>query len=154
MFNLDFSKDTATNSYDPIEAGEYLVSCVKAEVKQTKDGQGAYVACEFRIQEGNHEGRKLFQNFTVANKSEKAVQIGRGQIKSFLLASGSKTFDMKDITDMCGKICIAKVGIEKSDGYADRNKITSFKSPTTTVTNMASSSSMTTTPKKPNPFGI
>lgn len=155
MFNLNFEKDEATSTtYQPLEAGEYLVACVEAEMKQTKDGNGAYIACQFQIQEGKHEGRKVFQNFTIANQSEKATQIGRGQIKSFLIASGAKTFNLATPSDMCGKVCIAKVAIEKSEQYGDKNKITSFKATTTTTVNQSvPSSSMTSTPtKKANPF--
>ena len=146
--NLDFTNDQATTgTYEPLPKGEYNVSCIEAEVKSTKDNTGSYISTVFRINEGSHEGRKLFQNFTLTNKNDKAVQIGRGQLKSFMAAAKAKSFNLSSITDLCGMQAIAKVDIEKSDQYGDRNKITSFKENST-----AAVSSVKSTTAKANPF--
>ena len=127
MNELDFSNDKTVGTYEVLPNGEYTVACTDAIVKTTKTGNGSYINAEFTIREGNHEGRKLFQNFTLTNPNETAVNIGRGQIKSFLIASGATSFTLKSVSDLCGKTAIAKVAIEKSEEYGDRNKITSFR---------------------------
>lgn len=129
--NLNFTTDKATGgTYEPLPIGQYIVAITNAEVKATKDGNGSYINAEFTVKSGEHEGRKLFQNFTLSNQNQQAVDIGRGQIKALLIASGATDFRLKSVNDLCGKVVTAKVGIETSEQYGSRNKITSFSAAT------------------------
>lgn len=129
--NLDFTADKQTNSnFEPIPQGMYLVACTNAETKTTKAGNGTYINAEFTVKAGEYEGRKVFQTFTLSNQNQQAVDIGRGQIKALLIASGATDFRLKSVNDLCGKVVTAKVGIETSEQYGARNKITSFSAAT------------------------
>ena len=48
----------------------------RAEVRDASNGNGTYLLAVFEILEGEHRGRKIFQNVTLQNASQQAVEIG------------------------------------------------------------------------------
>ena len=84
------------SGYDPIPTGEYLFEVVDLELKETnkkRDGEakkGTYVNAHYAVSPTNmHYGnRRVFDIFNIENDSEKAEQIGRGQFRAFLRATG------------------------------------------------------------------
>jgi hypothetical protein len=149
---FDFTNDEAKGNFEVLPKGDYLVACTEAEVKTTKDGSGTFIKAQFTVKAGPYEARKIFQNFNLTNRNEKAVQIGRGQIKGFLLAAGATNFKLDNVTDLCGKIAIAKVDIEESTQYGDKNKITSFKPVSRENATVHSSMNSSSKEKTANPF--
>lgn len=114
----------------PIPAGDYILELVDREFKPTKDGTGAMMSCQFKVSEGGFEGRRVFANFNIKNKSEQAQRIGLGQVKGFCAAAGVSWEDARaDSSILIGRPCLATVGLSKTtDQYPDpRNEIKAFK---------------------------
>lgn len=114
-------------SFDPIPKGKYLLRCVEAKLRDTKDGEGKYINCQFKVDEGEMANRRVFHIFNIANPSSEAERIGKAQLKAFLI--GAAYFDpddLKSLDDLIGLKCNCIVGLEKSSQYGDKNKITSF----------------------------
>ena len=66
--------------------GTYQVAVSKAEVKPTKTPGGEYIAVEYTVISGLHNGRKLFDQFNIKNANPQAVQIGLSQLKTLMKA--------------------------------------------------------------------
>lgn len=124
--SIDLSNVEDT-SFETIPPGEYKVSVEKAEIKPTKAGTGEYLKVEFVILDGEHAQWKLWHNFNVKNPNEKAVQIGKQQLKSFLIAAGyADPTKMTDVATLSGLQCLVVTKIRKSEGYPDAAEIKTF----------------------------
>jgi hypothetical protein len=113
------------NDFQIMAEGEYTLKATDAELKETKKGDGAYLAVTFEVTKGEHTGRKVWQNFNIHNPSEKAQQIGREQVAAWGRAAGKP--NAQDSDELMERNFQAKLGIEKgTGGYNDKNIIKSF----------------------------
>lgn len=111
------------NSSSVVPEGEYGCVMVKSEVKETKNGDGRYLNCEFKIIAGKHQNRTLFHMFNMWLASEKANEIGRGQFSEMCRAVEKGT--VQDSEELHSIPFIAKVKVH-SDSYGEKNKIVKF----------------------------
>ena len=119
--------DTPTDFAIIPEGTEVKLKCTEAEDKETSSG-GEMVAATFVIVEGEHKGRKIWQNFNMVNKSEKAQNFGRRMIAGWARACGKP--NAKNTDELLEKPFWAKLGIEKGTGqYKDKNTIASYLMP-------------------------
>lgn len=128
--NLD---NVEATKFDPIPVGIYELRCTQMEMKDTKSGDGSYLACTFTVQGPTHEGRLIFSNFNLINKNQTTVEIALRDIKAWMEACGLPTggeLTMARINALEGKKFQAKVGIEKdkSGQFDDKNRIARFLS--------------------------
>ena len=124
-FDLSDVEVSERNEFEVMPKGEYSLKAAKADVKVTKDSEGSYLSVEFEIARGNYTGRKIWQNFTINNRSEKAQKIGREQIAGWARACGKP--NAKDTDELIECVFNARVDVEKGqNGYPDKNKIVSF----------------------------
>ncbi|TQV76648.1 DUF669 domain-containing protein [Aliikangiella marina] len=117
--------------FDVVPPNEYPMQAVDVTLKTTNDGTGKYINVQFEIVDGEQAGRKIFQMFNIKNKSAKAVQIGVGELKSWIKACGyepSGQLLFSSVTALEGQVFVGKVGIQKQEGYDDKNTIKAFKS--------------------------
>lgn len=121
MLDLDLSK--VEESGGDIAPGEYVVTVKKAEVKDTKAGDGQYINVMF-VAKG---GGAIFHMFNIKNKNEKATQIGLGQLKTFLKVSGLDPTRLSDVSTLEGASCVVRVALQKDQEGNERPRITSFK---------------------------
>lgn len=133
MLNMDLT-DTKESSFEPLQPGNYEVTCTKATVKDTRLG-GQMVAIELTVTSEVGEGKKLFHNFNVENQNAEATRIGKEQLKSFLKhASHPNPNLLQDVNELCGLKCVAHVTLEKTDDYGDQNRVKYFKAIATSAT--------------------
>jgi hypothetical protein len=126
MFDFNLDEIEAANSVVP--KGTYLVQVEKAELSDTKSG-GQMIKVQFNIVGEVQNGRKLFEQYNIANENPVAVQIGLWKIKGLVVASGANLSKFQSPDQLIGLECLAAVK-EVSDDYGDKNEITSFKKPT------------------------
>jgi len=128
-FGFETSEFEGTsNTFEIMPEGEYTLKATEAELKETKKGDGAYLAVTFEVVKGAHAGRKVWQNFNIHNPSEKAQQIGREQIAGWGKAAGKP--NAQDSDELLERNFQAKLGIEKgTGGYSDKNLIKAFLTP-------------------------
>ncbi len=111
--------------FDPIPAGEYVVAIVDSEQKQTSSGNGSYLKLAFQVLEGQHKGRKLFENLNLDNPNAQAVQIARGTLSSICRATG--VMEPKDSVELHNIPILAKVGMRKREDTGEmQNRITKY----------------------------
>lgn len=114
-----------TGSFDPIPAGQYDATITRADLKPTKDGSGQMIAVRFDITGPTHQGRVVFSNLNIRNKSPKAEEIGRQQLGDIMRAIGLPS--VQDTDQLIGNAIKIKVEIEKKEGYEARNVVKAFK---------------------------
>jgi hypothetical protein len=112
------------SSFDPIPEAKYPFEIHGAEVKKTKDGHGKYISLQCAVLGGPYNARIIFSSITLKNANEKAVEIGQQQLGSLLRAAGLAV--LKDTDQLLGKRFEGKVKIKKSQGYDDKNEISSY----------------------------
>ena len=124
----DFSVDSLPEgrSYDLIPEGWYQASIVKADLIPTKDNSGKYIALRLDIIAPTHQGRCIFSNVNIRNKSAVAEQIGRQQLGEIMRAIGLQKCNDTDL--LIGGNLEAKVVIKQAEGqYEARNEIKGYR---------------------------
>lgn len=111
-------------SYELLPEGEYTLKAIDAEEKETSTG-GEMIVAKFEVVGGKHDGRWIWMNFNVKNRSETAQRIGRQQLVAWAYACGKP--DADDTDKLLDKRFNAIVGIQKgTGGYKDSNTIKQF----------------------------
>jgi DNA repair protein RadD len=112
------------SSWELIPVGEYSASIVEIGVMQPQSGNGYYIALTWKIDEGEFDGRQIWQRITFVHSSEQAQAIGRKQLKDLTVACGV-TEHIENVDIFLFKRCKIKVGVErdKAGVYDDKNKV-------------------------------
>ena len=128
MANFGFSTEdyqASDNEFTVMPKGEYRLRATEAEAKDTKKGDGQYLAVTFEVHSGEFKGRKIWQNFNINNPSDKAQAIGREQVAGWARAAGKP--NARDSDDLIDRPFNCVLDIEKgTGGYSDKNFIKSF----------------------------
>ena len=123
-----FTPDEAeSNPFEPIEPGWYVAEIVKSELKTTKDKTGKYISFTFKILEGEHEGRLMYTNLNIVNKSDIAVKIARSDLKAICEAVGH-TGELDDTDDLHNSEMAIKVSKKpETSRWPAKNEIKAYK---------------------------
>ena len=108
--------------YSAMPAGVYPVVLEKTEGKNTKSGQGWYVAFTFVIVDGKFKGRKLWDNVNFCNPNEDCVKMAHKTLGEMCRAMGVKKVE-RDTDELVGLTCLARVKVKE-----DRNEIAEYLS--------------------------
>ena len=122
--NLEDLPESTSGEFTPLPAGWYSATINKAELKPTKDGTGQYIAIRYDITGPTHQGRVVFGNVNIRNKSEKAEEIGRAQLGDIMRSVGLK--QVSDTDQLVGGSLQIKLEI-KTDDYGTKNEVKGFK---------------------------
>lgn len=113
-------------NYEPLPEGWYTAHITGAELKDTKAGNGQYIAVRYDITGPTHEGRVVFGNINIRNPNPKAEEIGHQQLGDLMRAIGLSK--VTDTDQLIGGQCGIKLKIRKSEEYGDSNDVSGFKS--------------------------
>lgn len=89
MPTIDFDLndyELKTNSFEPLPKGVYTAAVVDSGMCVTKAGNGEYIKLEMNILEGEHTGRRIWENLNVYNANPKAEEIARGNLRALFRA--------------------------------------------------------------------
>lgn len=121
----DLPESNNTGEYQPLPAGWYSATINKAELKPTKDGTGQYIAIRYDITGPTHQGRVVFGNLNIKNKSAKAEEIGRAQLGDIMRALGLR--QVSDTDQLVGGTLQIKLDVKTDEQYGTRNEVKAFK---------------------------
>jgi hypothetical protein len=112
---------------DPIPAGWYKAMMDESEMKPTKNGDGAYLACRFVILEGQYQGRKVFTNLNLRNANAQAQEIAFKQLSA--IAHAVNILQVGDSSQLHNIPMQIKLKIRKDESgqYEDQNEIVNWK---------------------------
>lgn len=124
----------STGVPEPVPPGEYLMQVDANELVPTKDGTGMMLKATLVIVSGEFEGRKIFPQYNVRNKSAQAQTIGIGELKALAAACGVDWEVARTDTDsLLYKPFRANVGFEKEQinpatgqPYPLKNRVTKY----------------------------
>lgn len=116
----------STGDFPPLPAGWYNATINTAELKPTKDGTGQKISVRFDITGPTHQGRVVYGNLNIKNKSEKAEEIGRAQLGSIMRAIGLN--QVSNTNQLIGGRLQIKLEVkEATEQYAAKNEIKAYK---------------------------
>jgi hypothetical protein len=113
------------NDFTPLPEGWYNAVINKAEIRDTKDKTGQYVAVRYDVTGPTHQGRVVFGNINIKNKSTAAEEIGRQALGSIMRAIGLSRVD--DTDQLIGGALQIKVSIRTQEGYEPTNDVRGYK---------------------------
>lgn len=123
--NLDDLPESNTGEFAPLPAGWYSATINKASLEPTKDGTGQKIAIRYDITGPTHQGRVVFGNLNIKNKSAKAEEIGRAQLGDIMRALGLR--QVSDTDQLVGGSLQIKLDIKTDEQYGTRNEVKAFK---------------------------
>jgi hypothetical protein len=127
---MDFDPDTveAGQDFDCIPPGEYVAEIVASDVTTTKAGNGEMLKLQFKVIEGNFEGRVIFDQLCYRHENATAQLIAQQRLKAICEAVGFKG-NLQDSEDLHYQPMRIKVGIrkDKTGQYSDQNDIKGVK---------------------------
>jgi hypothetical protein len=111
----------------PIEllpAGDYPVILIETDLAKKDSGAVQFEFC-VQITEGQFQNRRVYASQNYTKKDGSPNNIGRGQVSQICRCVG--VMNPTDTTELHHKRLIAKVGVEKSEGYDPKNNVKGFK---------------------------
>jgi hypothetical protein len=82
QFNFDASQIAPQASTGPLPAGVYLAHIVESDVQPLKSGNGEGLKLTFEIIDGQHKGRKVWENLNIRHSSEDTQRIAQSQLSA------------------------------------------------------------------------
>ena len=135
------------SNFDPLPAGWYQAKIHGAEIKNTKNGTGQYIAVRYDIIGPTHQGRVVYGNLNIKNANPKAEEIGRQQLGEMMRSIGLAR--VTDTDQLIGGDLQIKLAVKKDDEYGDKNEIKGFKAINGSQPPMPSSAPAPTAPSQP-----
>lgn len=124
--------ESTGGAYDPLPAGWYTAMIAGADLQATKDGSGQYIKIKYSITGPSHQGRVVFGNLNIKNRSAKAEEIGRAQLGELMRAIGLAR--VQDTDQLIGgnlsiKLDIRPARTDASSGktYDAQNEVKGYK---------------------------
>jgi hypothetical protein len=127
MAQLNFNAEDAPESdFEPIPKDEYEMHIIQTDMKDTKAGDGSFLECRIQIlEEGDYQGRLLFERFNLVNPSEVAVRIAQRQLAQLCEAIG--ILSVEDSEELHDIPFVGVVDIEAGKGdYGPQNRIKKY----------------------------
>ena len=125
---MDFStinfNEIADANFAPLPAGTYKAVITEAIEKQTKAGTGSYLSLTIEVIDGEHKGKKVFDNLNLNNPNQTAVQIAQQTLKSIIVAIGKQSVSTE--ADLLNIPLAIKTSIRKSAEYGDKAEVKAY----------------------------
>ena len=124
--------ESTGGAYDPLPAGWYTAMIAGADLQATKDGSGQYIKIKYSITGPSHQGRIVFGNLNIKNRSPKAEEIGRMELGNLMRAIGlSRVSDTDQLIggQLSIKLDIRPARTDESTGktYEAQNEVKGYK---------------------------
>lgn len=114
------------SGFAPIPPGDYLVVITDSEMKKTNDGEGEYLKLSFKVAHGEFEGRYIWLNLNLVNKSAQAVEIAERELSA--ICHAVDVLEPEDSQELHGIVMLAKVKVKPpANGYDASNTLGNFR---------------------------
>ena len=116
------------NPFAPIPEDWYEAEIIKSELKDTRDKKGKFLSLNFKVTDGDFDGRFVFTNLNLVNDSDTAVRIARADLKKICMAVGHEG-ELEDSLDLHNIPMMIKVSVTpETPQWPSKNEIKDFKS--------------------------
>ena len=111
-----------TTAYEILPAGKYRAQIVESEMRVTKNGMGQFLWLMLDILDGEHKGRKIFDQLNLVNPNPTTVEIAQRTLSAICHATGK--MHVSDSEELHLIPMTIQVGVKPpKDGYGERNTI-------------------------------
>lgn len=120
----DATNGATMGSFDALPAGDYLAAIASSEVKPSKNGSN-YLNLKFQVLDGEFSGRTFFTIINLWHPNAQTKEIAQRELNSICHAVGK--LRINDSAELHGVPMRVKLTVEKSDQYADQNRVKGYK---------------------------
>lgn len=122
--NFDASSVDISDQFEALPAGWYPVMVTSSDTFVTRAGNEAY-KLELTVIDGPAVNRKLFVNLNLGHPNLVADEIARKELASICAAAG--VHGIEETEDLHNLPFEARVIVEQSSDYGDRNKVKGYR---------------------------
>ena len=119
-------QDVSVSERGLLPQGAYDFMVDEALLKTTKSGTGQYIQLTLVCETPGFEKNKVWANFNIINKSAEAANIGKSQLKKFLMAAGMNPDSLDSVEDLYGKKVSAMIIQTHTPPYDAKNEVKYF----------------------------
>ena len=120
--SFDATSVEPTTAYELLPAGKYRAQIVESEMRVTKNGMGQFLWLMLDILDGEHKGRKIFDQLNLVNANPTTVEIAQRTLSAICHATGK--LQVNDSEELHLIPMTIQVGVKPpKDGYGERNTI-------------------------------
>ena len=126
QFNFDASQVAPQASTGPLPAGVYLAHIVESDVQPLKSGNGEGLKLTFEVIDGQHKGRKVYENLNIRHTSEDTQRIAQSQLSA--LCHAVNVIKLMDTAALHFKPVRINVTVREAQGiYKASNNIKGYE---------------------------
>lgn len=127
MATLNFNAQQVSpeSEFSPLPAGIYIAQITDSEIKPTKTGSGHYLQLTWKVLDGQHAGRLVFDRLNIANENERAQKIGQQQLSQLCHAVG--VLQLQDSQQLHQRPCRIKLVVKNDPQYGDSNEVKGYE---------------------------
>jgi hypothetical protein len=78
-----------TGGFEPLPPGEYIAQAIEATIAPPKTGNGLGLTLVWKVLEGEHEGRQVWQNISFSHPKAGAQYHGQKMLNAVIAATGA-----------------------------------------------------------------
>ncbi len=120
--SFDATSVEPTTAYELLPAGKYRAQIVESEMRVTKNGMGQFLWLMLDILEGEHKGRKIFDQLNLVNPNPTTVEIAQRTLSAICHATGKMHVSDSEELHLIPMTIQVKIRPPKN-GYGESNAI-------------------------------
>jgi hypothetical protein len=123
-FPEPYNPDESSGGYELMPPGEYVAQAIEASIAPPRTGNGLALTLVWKILEGEHETRQLWQNISFVHPKAGAQYHGQKMLNAVIAATGAPT-PLPSAQPLLFVPCRIGVAIEtdKNGVYDDKNRV-------------------------------
>ena len=120
--SFDATSVEPTTAQELLPAGKYRAQIVESEMRVTKNGMGQFLWLMLDILEGEHKGRKIFDQLNLVNPNPTTVEIAQRALSAICHATGKMHVSDSEELHLIPMTIQVKVRPPKN-GYGESNAV-------------------------------
>ena len=121
--SFDATSVEPTTAQELLPAGKYRAQIVESEMRVTKNGMGQFLWLMLDILEGEHKGRKIFDQLNLVNPNPTTVEIAQRTLSAICHATGKMHVSDSEELHLIPMTIQVKIRPPKN-GYGESNAVT------------------------------
>jgi len=120
--SFDATSVEPTTPYELLPAGKYRAQIVESEMRATRNGMGQFLWLMLDILDGQHKGRKIFDQLNLVNPNPTTVEIAQRTLSAICHATGRMHVSDSEELHLIPMTIQVKIKPPKN-GYGESNAI-------------------------------
>jgi hypothetical protein len=120
--SFDATSVEPTTAYELLPAGKYRAQIVESEMRVTRNGMGQFLWLMLDILDGEHKGRKIFDQLNLVNPNPTTVEIAQRTLSAICHATGKMHVSDSEELHLIPMTIQVKIKPPKN-GYGESNAI-------------------------------